>query len=126
MSCCHHGTSAIDEETAQFDRAVEVRFPKVPVDALPASHGAPATEDRRLAFSSTEGDGVPVASAETLVNVKRFGEQIGATSQLDDNIFLLWFAQLLLHLLEHGGEVGGICLEDLLGKEDVASEGCEG
>ena len=66
-----------------------------------------------------------VASTETLVNVKRFGKQIGATSQLDDDIFLLWFAQLLLHLLEYGSEVGGICLEDLLGKKDVASEGCE-
>ena len=126
MSCCHYGTSAIDEETAQFDGTIEVRFPKIPVDALPACHGATAAKDGRLAFGSTEGDGVSVASTETLVNVKRFGKQIGATSQLDDDIFLLWFAQLLLHLLKYGGEVGGICLKDLLGGEGFASEECEG
>ena len=126
VSSCHHGTSAIDEETAQFDGTIEVRFPKIPVDALPTCHGATAAEDGRLAFGSTEGDGVSVASAETLVNVERFGEQIGATSQLDDDIFLLWFAQLLLYLLEHGGEVRGICLKDLLGGEGFASEECEG
>jgi hypothetical protein len=32
---------------------------------------------------------------------------------------------MLLHLLEYGSEVGGICLKDLLGGEGVASEGCE-
>ena len=126
MSGCHHGAPAIDEETAQFDGTVEVRFPKIPVDALPTCHGATAAEDGRLAFGSTEGDGVSVASAETLVDVERFGELIGAAGQLDDDVFLLWFAQLLLYLLEHGGEVRGICLKDLLGGEGFASEECEG
>ena len=67
-----------------------------------------------------------ITSAEALVDVEWFGELIGAACQLDDDVFLLWFAQLLLHLLEDGGEVRGIGLEDLLGDKRFASEGCKG
>ena len=125
MGSCHHGASAIDEKTAQFDGTVEMRFPKISVDTLPSCHGASSTEDGCLSFGSTEGDGVSVTPTEALVNVEWFGELIGAAGKLDDDVFLLGFAQLLLHLLQHGGEVRGICLENLLGDERLASDRCK-